>query len=103
MRKIILSTLLGFGTMGLAATTPNVAKADWLNISSPLGSISFGPQYPAYPAPAYPAPAYPPVYGPAPVAPVPVFRPAPVYVPQHTYYAPNHWEHREWRGHEWRR
>jgi hypothetical protein len=100
MRKIILSSLLGLGMLGLTAITPNAASADWLNISSLLGSLSIGPQYPAYSAPAYPAPAYPPDYAPVPV---PAYRPAPVYVPQHTYHGPNHWDHCEWRGHEWRR
>ena len=78
MRKIILSTLLGVGTLGFIA--PNDAKASWL--SEAFGhsriDVHVGPQYPAYP----PAPVYapPPAY--------PVYRPAPVYPPAYSYYPP---------------
>ena len=126
MRKVMLSALLGFGTLGVTAVTPSEAKASWLSEAFDRSRIevNVGPQYPVYaPAPVYPVyrplptyappaygyypvptyPAYRPVYMPAPV--VPVYRPAPSYVPQHSYYGPNRWDHDrdDHRDRDWRR
>lgn len=95
MRKIILSTLLGVGSLGFIA--PNDAKASWFSEAFNHAQIDVhvGPQYPAYrpapvyvPAPVYSAPPAYPVYRPAPVySPAyPVYRPATVYPPTYAYY-----------------
>jgi hypothetical protein len=122
MRKLMLSVLLGLGTIGFAASTPNVAKASWLSeaIDHTHVDVSIGGGYPAYQAygptaaypayrpvptygaPAYSYPAYRPAYAPA-------YRPAPAYVPQQSFYGPNRFEqgrnigHVEYRGQEWHR
>jgi hypothetical protein len=118
MRKLMLSVLLGLGTIGFTATTPSVAKASWLSeaIDNTHVDISIGAGYPAYqaygPTAAYPAYRPVPTYG-APAygypAHSPTYRPTPAYVPQQSFYGPNRFEqgrnigHVEYRGQEWHR
>ena len=84
MRKIIVSTLLGLGSLGFIA--PNDAKASWLSeaLDHTRIDVRIGSQYPAYaPAPVYSAPPAYPVYAPQYRA----YSPAPVYGPSQGYQA----------------
>lgn len=110
MRKLMLSVLLGLGTIGLTASTPSVAKASWLSetLDHSRIDINIGGGYPTYPGYA-PTPVYP-AYRPVPAYGYPTFRPAyaPAYRPAPAY-APNRFEqghnigHVEYRGQEWHR
>ena len=70
MRRLVLSALLGFGTLGLTLAAPAQAHASWLSEAFDRQPI----QVTVAPTPSY----YPPAYVPT----------APAYYPPTTYVAP---------------